>query len=68
MLAGELAVQQMVRDDGADIRMRQMTIAERTWPDGEVGAVITAALTATRADLAGCVETRFTDSLFEGVT
>ena len=68
MLAGELAVQQMVRDDGADIRMRQMTIAERTWPDGEVGAVITAALTATRADLAGCVETRFADSLFEGVT
>ena len=68
MLVGELAVQQMVRDDGADIRMRQMTIAERTWPDGEVGAVITAALTATRADLAGCVETRFADSLFEGVT
>ena len=68
MLAGELAVQQMVRDDGADIRVRQMTIAERTWPDGEVGAVITAALTATRADLAGCVETRFADSLFEGVT
>ena len=68
MLAGELAVQQMARDDGADIRMRQMAIAERTWPDGEVGAVITAALTATRADLAGCVETRFADSLFEGVT
>ena len=68
MLAGELAVHQMARDDGADIRMRQMTIAERTWPDGEVGAVITAALTATRADLAGCVETRFADSLFEGVT
>ena len=68
MLAGELAVHQMLRDDGTDIRVCQMTIAERTWPDGEIGAVITTALTATRADLAGCIETRFADSLFEGVT
>jgi hypothetical protein len=68
VLSGELPVHKVVRYDGADIRVRQMTIAERTWPDGEIGAVITAALTAARADLAGCVETRFADSLFEGVT
>ena len=67
MLAGELAVHQMLRDDGADIRMRQMTIAERTGPDGEVGAVVTTALTAARADLAECVETYVLYRLLEGL-
>lgn len=67
MLAGELAVHQMLRDDGADIRVRQMTIAERTGPDGEVGAVVTTALTAARADLAECVETCVLYRLLEGL-
>lgn len=67
MLAGELAVHQMLRDDGADIRMRQMTIAERTGPDGEVGAVVTTALTAARADLAECVETCVLYRLLKGL-
>ncbi len=57
VLAGELAVHQMLRDDGANIRVRQMTIAEWTWPDGQIGTIITAALTATRTDLAERVET-----------
>jgi len=67
VLAGELAVHQMLRDDGTDIRVCQMTIAERTGPDGEVGAVITAALTATRADLAYCVESCVLYRLLEGL-
>ena len=67
MLAGELAVHQMLRDDGADIRVRQMTIAERTGPDGEVGAVVTTALTAARADLAECVETCVLYRVLEGL-
>jgi hypothetical protein len=68
VLSGELPVHKVVRYDGTDVGMGEMAIAERTWPDGEIGAVITTALTATRADLAGCIETRFADSLFEGVT
>ena len=68
VLSGELSVHKVVRYDGTDVGMSEMAIAERTWPDGEIGAVITTALTATRADLAGCIETRFADSLFEGVT
>ena len=67
MLAGELAVHQMVHDDGADIRVRQMTIAEGTGPNGEIGAVVTTALTAARADLAYCVETCVLYRLFEGL-
>lgn len=67
MLAGELAVHQMLRDDGADIRVRQMTIAERAGPDGEIGAIITAALTAARADLAYCVESCVLYRLLEGL-
>ena len=67
MLAGELAVHQMLRDDGADIRVCQMTIAEGTGPDGEIGAIITAALTAARADLAYCVESCVLDRLLEGL-
>ena len=67
MLAGELAVHQMLRDDGADIRVCQMTIAEGTGPDGEVGAVVTATLTAARADLAYCVETCVLYRLLEGL-
>jgi hypothetical protein len=67
VLARELTVHQVLRDDGADIRVRQMTIAERTGPDGEIGAVITAALTATRADLAERVESCVLYRLFEGL-
>jgi hypothetical protein len=67
VLAGELAVHQMLRDDGADIRVRQMTIAEGTGPNGEIGAVVTTALTAARADLAYCVETCVLYRLFEGL-
>lgn len=67
MLARELTVHQVLRDDGADIRVRQMTIAERTGPDGEVGAVVTTALTATWADLAERVETCVLYRLLEGL-
>ena len=67
MLAGELAVHQMLRDDGADVGMGEMAIAERTGPDGEVGAVITATLTTTWADLAYCVESCVLYRLLEGL-
>lgn len=67
MLGGELTVHQMLRDDGADICVCQMTIAERTGPDGEIGAVITAALTATWADLAERVESCVLYRLLEGL-
>ena len=67
VLSGELPVHKVVRYDGTDVGMGEMAIAERTGPDGEVGAVITAALTATRADLAYCVESCVLYRLLEGL-
>ena len=67
VLSDNLLIAEMLVHNGADIGVRQMTIAERTGPDGEVGAVIAATLTATRSDLAGVGESGLRNGEFEGV-